>query len=106
MVGDRSAEEREREERQRLGEGDGTEGQRRPVTELEDQERLRDDLHPGADRRADEAEPQEPEVPVPKHMERSASSRLERPGRPRTSVSGVVRCPRRHGLVWFFPRFP
>ena len=57
------------------------------MTEFEDQKRLRDDLHPGADRRAKEAKPQESEVAVSKHAERStASSRdgLDTATRPRT----------------------
>jgi hypothetical protein len=86
-IGDRPAEKGEGEERKRLGKRNCAESKCRPVTEFENQKRLGDDLHPGADRRAQEAEPQESKIPVSKHSERPAASRgdgLDRANRPRT----------------------
>jgi hypothetical protein len=94
-IGHGAAEEREDEERERLRQRYRAERERRAVRELQHEQRLRDDLHPRADRGAHQPHPQDPEVAVPQDVQRPAVHRRGLGGRRR-----------RHGFVWFLPRRP
>ena len=63
------------------------ERERRPVAEIEHEQRLRHDLHPGADGRAHEAEPEQPEVAVAKRLEGPGGSQGTSTARKRTRFS-------------------
>ncbi len=64
-IGDASADQRKQEKCQSLRQRDGAQGECRSVGDLQNQQALGDDLHPGADRRNGQAEPEQPEVAMP-----------------------------------------
>ena len=87
-VDDHPGEEGEDRHRQELEGGDGAERERR-VGEPQDEPRLPDRLHPGADERDELAEPEEPEVVVAQGVERTRHSHSHL--RPRYRICGADR---------------
>ena len=75
-IGDDAAEQREQQDGQLAEEVVEAEVEGR-LGQVEDEPALRHLLHPGADRRGERAEPEDPEVPVDKRRERAAEVRLD-----------------------------